>query len=116
MVVNRFIASLTYSTDTDEWIQQPIYENSITRQQDLEISNPVRVCLIMYLRTLGNVLLDCTKPTSSRREKTDLHIWREIFSLYENSAIFCPTRECTCLTESDIVVQRQVRFFSTLGT
>jgi len=67
----------------------------------------------MHLRELGRAILCVTKPsTRTKREKSDLPLWREIFALYKMSSIFCVTQPCTSLiTELDVVKQRHSSFW-----
>lgn len=73
--------------------------------------------LASHLNVLKYALLDITKPTISKREKSDLRIWREIFTLYEHSAIICPSKECTCITrELDTIPSRYALLWSTIAS
>ena len=73
--------------------------------------------LASHLDVLKYALLDTTKPAISKRERSDLRIWREIFTLYEHSAIICPTKECTCITgELDTIQSRYALFWSTIAS
>ena len=68
------------------------------------------------MREISNSLLKCTKPNISKREKSDLTIWREIFTLYYSNSIFCETRECSCLNLDFRTVQAKYgSFYSNLG-
>jgi hypothetical protein len=72
-------------------------------------------CLSGYFKDLQNALLECTNPTSSKREKSDLSIWQEVFSVYESNSIFCATRECSCLhTDFTLIQTRYETFHSSI--
>lgn len=64
-----------------------------------------------YLMDIRNALLKCTKPNPSKREKSDLSIWREIFALYDRSSVFCLTKECSCLDSDFGAVQIRYESF-----
>lgn len=86
-----------------------------TNRENIEINIQIKESLSVQLTELSNTLLKSTKPSPSKREKSDLPLWREIFSLYENSSIFCSTRECTCLIEElNVVTQRNSMFWSSV--
>lgn len=73
--------------------------------------------LASHLNILKYALVDTTKPAMSKREKSDLHVWREIFTLYEHSAIICPTKECTCIIEElDTIQSRYASFWSVIAS
>lgn len=77
----------------------------------------IKVQLVSHLNILKYALVDTTKPAISKREKSDLHIWREIFTLYEHSAIICPTKECTCIIEElDTIQSRYASFWSVVAS
>ena len=100
-----------YSGDTSRSIPSP---GSTTPRESTEI---IKEQLASHLNVLKDALLDTTKPAISKREKSDLHIWREIFSLYEHSAIICPNKECTCIIEEmDIIRSRYALFWSIIGS
>jgi hypothetical protein len=76
-----------------------------TSIEDLEA---IKDCLTGYMREVSNSLLKCTKPNTSKREKSDLTIWREIFT--------CQTRECSCLNLDFRTIQtKYISFYSDLG-
>lgn len=105
-----FLGLLIYRDDVDK-----LDICSTMHVENIEISNQIKEGLSVKLTELSNTLLNSTKPSTSKRDKSDLRLWREIFSLYENSSIFCSTRECTCLTEElNVVALRNSMFWSSV--
>ena len=68
------------------------------------------------LGTLTRGVLSCTSPLPSRDGKSDLDLWREIFTLFEDGLIFCSTRECSALNNIDDIITCHESFWSRLET
>lgn len=116
-VLDVFLTSLIASDEVAKEIHSPTAStiSTLSHPPGTEFKAGIRERLTTHLNRLKDVLLDSSRPTTSKRYKSDLYIWREIFTFYESSAILCPTRECTCLVEKlDDVELRYVSFFSTL--
>lgn len=103
---------LTYSGDTVQQIRLSILNlGSDAQEETIAI---IKKRLTSHLNVLKDALLDAAKPTIS---KSDLQIWREIFTLYESSSIICPTNECTCLVDKlDNIPSRYSTFWATIET
>ena len=77
-------------------------EGSVDRQEQAHV----------VLETLTRGLLSCTSPVPLRGAKSDLHLWKEICTLFDDGSIFCPTRECSVLWNIEEIRRRYISFWS----
>ena len=64
------------------------------------------------LQTLTGALLSCTSPIPLGGAKSDLHLWKEICTLFDDGSIFCPNRECSIVWNIEEIRRRYISFWS----